>query len=410
MLLTQTRRGARAATLAFLCLSMLAGCLAQTQPEVELLPRPLTLVALPTLAPVTLVPGGLSPEPTPTHAQGSVQHHVPGVEIRVWAGSGRRGSVDGPGREAELADPIALVLDVQGRLYVAERASGRIRVVGLDAFVRTWVGSASGSGDGAPDPTSPLDRPAGLVLGEDGALLVVDASHRLISLRAGGTPTILAGTDAGYRDGPALEAALQFPAGLALGPDGTVYIADSGNHRLRVLGTDGQLRTLAGSGLPGFADGAAAEARFAGPSALCISSGGQLYVADAGALGSRALDGAGLRLVSPEGQVETVAGADVQGYVDGPASEARFGSPLLGLALDGAGNLYVSDPSNHVVRMVTPAGEVMTLAGDGTYGLVEGSGEEARLGLPAGMVWDGERALYVADYGQHVIWRIVLPE
>lgn len=132
---------------------------------------------------------------------------------------------------------------------------------------------------------------------------------------------------------------------------------------------------------------------------------GQLCIADSGSLDGEKPAQAALRLLSPDGHVTTLVGGE-PGYVDGPPEQARFGSPLIGIDVDALGNIYVADPTNHVVRLVTPDGRVRTLAGSGRYGLSEGSGSEAQLGLPADVLWDGHNGLYVADYGQHVIWYI----
>ena len=152
------------------------------------------------------------------------------------------------------------------------------------------------------------------------------------------------------------------------------------------------------------------EVEFTHPNGLAFDARGFLYIADGGSISASA-EGANarIRVLSPAGQVSTYAGSSQTGYVDGPSSEARFNIPLLGIAFDGDDNLYVADMNNHVVRLVTHDGRVLTVAGTGEYGRRGGSGADAILGLPADIVWDGRDTLYVADYGQHVIWQIMLP-
>src|SRR5689334_17819744 len=142
---------------------------------------------------------------------------------------------------------------------------------------------------------------------------------------------------------------LSDPFGVAVAADGTIYVADAGeSNRIRKISPDGSVTTLAG-GSEGFADGAGTSASFNTPSALALGPDGNLYVADSG--NNR------IRKITPGGTVSTVAGNGTAGYVDGPAATAEFNGPI-GLAVSSSGDIYVADTYNDVIRMSTTAGEV----------------------------------------------------
>ncbi len=150
------------------------------------------------------------------------------------------------------------------------------------------------------------------------------------------------------------EARFSEPFGLAVAPDGTVLVSDAGqSHRIRRIAADGAVTTLAGGGR-GFTDGRGAEARFATPSAIALAPDGSLVVADTG--------NHAIRRVAPDGTVTTIAGDGTSGYVDGPAAQARFNAPV-GVAVDASGRVIVADTYNDRIRVIDPDGQVRTLAG-----------------------------------------------
>ncbi|MBI5137866.1 MAG: hypothetical protein HZA24_11115 [Nitrospirae bacterium] len=202
---------------------------------------------------------------------------------------------------------------------------------------------------------------------------------------------------AGFRDGPREAARFNWPTAVAVTPDWSVYVADFGNHRIRRVDPGGRVTTLAGSGADGFADGTGPAAAFSGPNGLALGPDGALYVADAG--------NARIRRVALDGAVTTVAGDGVRGVRDGPAARARFVYPT-GLAFDRKGLLYVVDRWANNVRVVTPEGVVGTLAGDGTPALRDGPGPVARFNNPLAAVWDTHWGLVVADSGNHALRRV----
>jgi len=210
----------------------------------------------------------------------------------------------------------------------------------------------------------------------------------VVTLVGNGTP--------GFRDGPASEAQLDSPEEIVIGPDGRLYIADSGNHRIRVVHR-GEVATLAGSGEAGLADGPAASAKFNGPRGVALDESGRVYVTQSPQPAIRVVDG---------GLVSTIAGDGTKGFSDGAAQSARFHSPTS-LAVDRAGQVYVADPADHRLRLIA-SGQVSTIAGDGTAGNTDGTLAESRFNAPFGLEVVSPGRFYVADKLNHRI-RLVEP-
>ncbi|RDZ29561.1 gluconolaconase [Lysobacter silvisoli] len=203
----------------------------------------------------------------------------------------------------------------------------------------------------------------------------------------------------GWRDGAAAQARFADPYGLALGRDGTVYVADAGdNNRIRAIRADGSVVTLAGAD-EGFRDGVGAAAAFDTPSGIALDAAGNLYIADTGNHAIRKLD--------PQGRVSTLAGDGTAGYRDGPGAQARFNGPV-GVALDKQGNVYVADTYNDRIRVIRRDGQVLTLAGGDQPGYQDGPGPLARFDTPTGLALDRHGRVYVADTRNNAIRRIGL--
>jgi sugar lactone lactonase YvrE len=197
-----------------------------------------------------------------------------------------------------------------------------------------------------------------------------------------------------FRDGK--QSGFSDPFGVAVAKDGTVYVADAGeSNRIRKISPDGNVTTLAG-GKEGFADGVGAAASFSTPSALALGPGGNLFVADTG--NNR------IRKITPDGEVSTVAGNGTAGYVDGAVATAQFNGPI-GLAVSEGGDVYVADTYNDVIRMVTTEGQVTTIAGAGVPGYADGEPKSALFDTPCGIVI-ANNTLIVADTGNHRLRRV----
>jgi len=204
----------------------------------------------------------------------------------------------------------------------------------------------------------------------------------------------------GCVDGDRQQARLAQPQSLAVDSVGNLYVADQNNSVIRRISPDGTVSVWAGqAGVPGVADGAASEARFDRPYGLAIDAADNVYVAD--------MFNCTIRKITPGGVVSTLAGsADQEGATDGAGAAARFRYPRS-LALDAAGNLYVTDTDNFLIRQITPAGVVTTLAGLAqTSGTADGVGSAARFNYPAGITCDAANNLYVADEQSHSIRKL----
>lgn len=214
--------------------------------------------------------------------------------------------------------------------------------------------------------------------------------------------TTLAGT-AGIRgttDAAGAAARFNFPVGLAVDSAGNVYVADSGNLTIRKITPAGAVTTLAGAALQlGSTNGQGAAARFFLPYGLAVDTAGNVYVAE----GGNHL----IRKITPDGTVSTLAGSAMQaGLTDGTGGAARFNTPF-GLTIDAGGNLYVADSGNNAIRKVTPAGVVTTVVGSsGTSGSLDGPVAVARFNQPRGVSVDASGNLYVADYGNSLVRHI----
>ena len=206
---------------------------------------------------------------------------------------------------------------------------------------------------------------------------------------------VLAGNGrSAVRDGDAFSASFSDPFGIAASSDGTIYVTDAGGaQRVRRISPDGSVSTIAGGGL-GYADGRGPGARFSTPSGIALTRDGVLYVADTG--------NNAVRRITPDGTVSTAAGGVTPGYVDGPASEARFNGPV-GVAVDGAGRVIVADTYNDRIRVVQRDGTVATIAGSVGPGYVDGPASAARFDTPCGVAVDRGGTIYVADSGNGLV-------
>ncbi|MCI0479044.1 Ig-like domain-containing protein, partial [Candidatus Uhrbacteria bacterium] len=244
-------------------------------------------------------------------------------------------------------------------------------------------------------------EPSGnFVFVSSGATYVADRKHHQIKLvRADGSVVVVAGSGkSGFVDGPALEARFAEPRAVAVDAARNVlYIADTQNHVIRAMSLDGSLvATIAGSGRPEDRDGTGAQAGFKQPSGLAIDAAGNLYVADTG--------NDKIKKMTPDGQVTTVAGAGRPGLGDGPALSALFKGPS-GIAVNAAGGVYIADTQNHMIRKFEN-GSVTTIAGTGHGGFVDGAAAIAEFKEPAALAFDENGDLLVADAKNHVIRKV----
>jgi len=345
--------------------------------------------------------------PTPIDQVTSFLLHVQGVTVSTLAGDGHWGYRDGSGSQARFLGPEGLAVDRQGNIYLSEFIGNRIRRITPDGTVSTLAGTGiSGYVDG-PASSAQFDNPSGIALDNTGNLFVADSfNHCIRVVRPDGTVSTLAGDGkAGYRDGPTTQAQFNLPIGVTLSPSGVIYIADSGNNRIRAISPEGMVTTLAGSGERGFKDGPPELAQFNAPAYLSVGPERNIYVSEScEPKGNHAI-----RRITPEGVVATVAGLGFPGRADGPISKAGFSCPR-GLDFDTAGNLYIADGANDRIRVITSEDMVYTLAGIGTNGYIDGAGSQAAFLHIKDVALDGEGRLYVAEMITNRIRVIQLPE
>jgi hypothetical protein len=249
-----------------------------------------------------------------------------------------------------------------------------------------------------------FNSPTGEAVDSAGNLYVADTTNDTIDkVTPGGVVTILAGTagQAGSTDGTGAAARFRDPSGVAVDSAGNVYVADTTNDTIRKITPAGVVTTLAGSPLQrAYADGTGAAARFTDPSGVAVDGAGNVYVADT--------TNDTIRKITPGGVVTTLAGTPrVTGSADGTGAAARFNFPY-GVAVDSAGNVYVADSNNDTIRKITPAGVVTTLAGTaGVTGSGDGTGAAAQFNDPSSVAVDAAGNVYVADSNNDTIRKIM---
>ena len=319
----------------------------------------------------------------------------------TWAGlAGSPGSNDGIGADAKFASPRGVATDPAGNVYVADTGNHTVRMISAAGAVSTVAGMAGQAGmvDGV-GTAARFNRPAALAVGGDGTIYVADTENHLIrKISPGGLVTTMAGAAGlpGTQDGTGTGARFYRPMGIAVDGSGNVFVADTGNHTIRKIAPDGSVARAAGQArVAGSADGGSVSSQLNSPMGLAVAGDGSIWIADCNNHLIRRLVGTTL---------STVAGlAGQSGTVDGMGSNARLAGPT-GLAFDVVGNAYFSEPGSQVLRRCTPAGEVTLWAGGaGTPGVVDGAFDEAKFYRPAGLAVDPVGNLYVADTGNHTI-------
>ena len=286
-----------------------------------------------------------------------VRQVLPTGVIQTLVGTGSAGSAadNVAVTAATLNSPTGVAVDAAGGILIADTNNQRIRQVGADGRIRNLVGTDVGGvgPEGMPPAQTPLDGPRGVCTGRGGALFVVDtANHRVLQA----APQVLVVTAAGNGTpghagdgGPARLAELNQPSACARDSAGNLFIADTSNHRIRKVDPSGTISTVAGSGAPGFSgdESPATAASISAPRGVAADDNGDIFIADTG--------NHRIRQVTPDGVIHTIAGQNAAGFSGdgGPAASARIDAPG-GLLLDGAGDLYFADTGNNRIRRLIP--------------------------------------------------------
>ncbi len=370
------------------------------------------------------------------HFNDCIRRITPEGVVTVFTGiADARGSANGPASSARFFEPADLYIAADGSMFVADAGNHTIRKISAAETVTDHSGPGGGFGyvDGT-GANARFNYPQGIALNGDRLYVAEGRNNRIRQVTTAGVVTsFMAGTHSGIAfggdtlavsnagthavriyslsAGTFLELArtstganlFNQPNGLAIDRRGRIYLADTGNHVIRVIIiTPGQIdiNTVAGSaGVSGSADGKGTAARFNSPQGVAVDSADNVYVTDTGSHT--------IRRISPDGTVTTIAGrvGEATPALDGTGTATRFGSPA-GIAVDGSGNVFVTELRNHLVRRITPNGVVSTLGGSGSLAIhAEGTGTQAAFSEPNGITVGPDGVIYVVSSSNNVIMK-----
>ncbi len=351
---------------------------------------------------------------------------------------------EGMGTLAQFNSPTGVAVDKLGNVYVADSQNNRIRKITPHSSEPDGVGTVitfagTGTGSTFKDDVIPLvatfSLPSGVAVDKSNNVYVADTPNHLIRKITSGSGSMVS-TFAGMAAVPgmvamgsmpavpAIPATFSLPNGVAVDGSNNVYVADTLNHRIRKITSNGVVTTLAGGGTTGTPcpgttvttatcrDGAGTSAQFNSPTGVAVDKSGNVYVADR--------DNHRIRKITSTGVVSTLAGTGIKDdgtaggdFRDGVGTSAQFNSPTGVAVVDKSGNVYVADRDNHRIRKITSNGVVTTLAGTGTQGANDDTattGDKAQFKVPTGVAVDKSGNVYVADTQNHRIRKIIIPQ
>jgi len=328
--------------------------------------------------------------------------------VTTLAGNGVSGNTDGDTSVAKFNQPFGMCIDNLGNLYIADARNNCIRKIGIDGQVSTVAGSGSGGYLDGNGTSAIFNEPTGVCVDADGNLYVAGfLNHRIRKINSSGDVTTIAGSGvAGFADGQGTNAQFNYPRGICVDKDGNLYVGDSWNHRIRKIDTSGNVTTYAGGGsvigsgsVGDHVDGQDTSARFYTPCGVAFDSKGNLYVADAYTHRVRKID--------TSGNVTTLAGYGLLGggnggLTDGDVDFARFNT-LTELFVNNNDDVIVGDTYNNVVRLISGT-TVSTIAGTETAGFMNGIGDNAKFDYTRGIAANSDGTIiYVVDHNNHSI-------
>jgi RHS repeat-associated protein len=324
-----------------------------------------------------------------------------GLTIKRVAGGGGDSREGVPAVTAWLRSASGIDIAADGSIFITEGENNyQVRKVNPDGLIYTVAGNGvpGFGGDGGPATQAYVSQPKDVAVAPDGSFYIADSSNnRIRKVDRNGIISTVAGNESkGYAGdgGPAVQAQLFSPSGLALAPDGSLYIADSANNRIRKLDGNGIISTVAGSGSAGYGGdgGMAIQAKLSNPTKIALGPDGSLYIADS--------NNQRIRKVGNDGVITTVAGIGQAGYEGdgGPAILAKLNSPAA-LTVGADGSLYIADRSNFRIRKVGPDNVITTIAGNGQRGSSGDGGPtvQAQLYNPSDIALGPDGALFIAN-------------
>lgn len=321
----------------------------------------------------------------PANSGGPVPATIYG-QTSTYAGTGNSGSTNGSALTSTFYSPTRVAADLSGNLYVADRDNNLIRKISSGGLVTTF---ASG-----------FNQPNGVTVDLNGNVYVADAATNSIKkITPTGSVTVVAGNGSmGSNNGIGSAASFYYPFSVTVDGAGNLYVSDNGNNLIRKIDLAGAVTTLAGSGMAAFADGTGTAASFYGPCGGTLDAMGNLYIADG--VNNR------VRKVTPLGVVTTVAGNGTRATINGNGTSASLNTPT-GATIDIAGIVYVAELDGNCIRKVDPSGNVTILAGSNVAGSANGIGTAASFRRPNDVQADQSGFIYVTDYGNNVIRKIL---
>nr|WP_255479304.1 cell wall-binding repeat-containing protein [Quadrisphaera sp. RL12-1S] len=309
-----------------------------------------------------------------------------------------------PRRRGALAATLALAATAGILTCAAPAQATPVAAPPTLSFV-AGTGSAVAPSAG-PATSSALSYPQGVAVDGAGNVYIADTSnHRIEKVDTFGQLSIIAGTGTAGAPtaGPATSSALYTPSGVAVDSAGNVYIADTSNHRIEKVNTSGQLSIIAGTGTAGAPTaGAATSSTLSYPAGVAVDGAGNVYIADTNSYR--------IEKVNPSGQLSIIAGTGRQGApTAGAATSSTLNQPY-GVGVDGAGNVYIADTFNHRIEKVDTSGQLSVIAGAGTTGAATaGAATSSALSYPQGVAVDGAGNVYIADTGNNRIEKVTFP-
>ncbi len=335
-----------------------------------------------------------------------------GGVITTVAGKTTNGFVGDGGlaTNARLYDPIRVTVDGSGNLFISDYFNERIRKVNTSGIINTVAGNGTNgfSGDGGLAVNASLSSPGSVAVNASGNFFIADFSGRIRKVNTSGIISTVAGSGlgGGYAGdgGAASQAMLNSPNSVAVDSTGALFITDTSNHRIRKVAANGIISTVAGNGTNGFSGdgGAATNASLNSPGEIAFDGSGTLYFADT--LNHR------IRKVTPNGIISTVAGNGTNAFSGdgGAATNASLNSPF-GIAFDAIGNLFIADTQNHRIRKMNTSGVISTVAGNDTWASFSGDGgpaTNASLSFPQGIRVDALGNLFTSEAGGNRVRKV----
>ncbi len=321
--------------------------------------------------------------------------------VSTFAGSGNATFSDGTGSSAGFNTPYGINMDVFGNFYVADYNNNRIRKITSAGVVTTIAGFGTATYLDGTGTNAGFYNPAGVAADSFGNIYVSDKGNsyiRRIEMMGVQVDTFAGSGTATFINGTGWFAGFNGPNDIAIDPFENLYIADSGNNRIRKITPDGIVTTLAGSGAATYLDSTGTLAGINNPYGIIYEpNSGNLFVVDAG--DNR------IRKITLDGIVTTLAGSGTATYIDGTGTNAGF-NYLSAIACDSTGNLYVTEMTNYRIRKITQSGVVTTIAGKGTSTFFDANGTLAGIVAPRGIVVHSDGTIYFTDAGANRIRKI----